>query len=606
MVFAAFAIAVPVVGVSVMDMTAASAATYYVSNSGSDGRPGTSPKMAWRTVSHVNAHSFKPGDFVLFRAGGIWRETLVPSSSGSAGHPITFGSYGAGHQPVISGANLEKWTQGTLYHLPPTVWRAARPAAASLPLYTVTQIATPPTVPPFILNFAANKAVTPLPSSCMGVPVASPASLTSPHQWTWDANYVYVYSTANPASTVEIPTRENAVTVIAKGYLTFSGLDLRGAQGDGMFIGNPDYATSAVPVANNTIPMPNLTLSGDTLELNYGDGWRLQVNAADVSNGAMSRCVLRYNGGSGMVINAHTWTNWTVNHNQAYYNSQVAFDDNDVHAFSAGLHAYSGARDGSNDTGHIATGGAGSVWSDNLSYDNGVGAAPAIQASNNGGEGMGIHMDCVTGQTVTRNTVYGNASNGILGEKNTNSKFIDNVVYGNSTRVNYSSGIGLVASQGTYASGNLVANNTVCGNNDWGIYSGTVPDGTLFYNNTIENNIVIGSAQQSLYAGYGGDNDGTNGHGNVYSHNALGPERVNLAVWVKAGALVTTYSQLDSVYGSPMHNLQSDPLLVNPAGADFHLQPGSPAIGAGVFIPGVSTSNPPNLGALGTISTPSK
>jgi hypothetical protein len=30
---------------------------------------------------------------------------------------------------------------------------------------------------------------------------------------------------------------------------------------------------------------------------------------------------------------------------------------------------------------------------------------------------------------------------------------------------------------------------------------------------------------------------------------------------------------------------------------DFTLQAGSPAIGAGVYIPGVSTANPPNIGA---------
>jgi hypothetical protein len=37
--------------------------------------------------------------------------------------------------------------------------------------------------------------------------------------------------------------------------------------------------------------------------------------------------------------------------------------------------------------------------------------------------------------------------------------------------------------------------------------------------------------------------------------------------------------------------------MTNPGAGDFTLQVGSPAIGAGVYISGVSTANPPNIGA---------
>ena len=43
--------------------------------------------------------------------------------------------------------------------------------------------------------------------------------------------------------------------------------------------------------------------------------------------------------------------------------------------------------------------------------------------------------------------------------------------------------------------------------------------------------------------------------------------------------------------------MQGDPLFTNPSIGDFTLQAGSPAVGAGIYIPGVSTANPPNLGA---------
>ena len=49
--------------------------------------------------------------------------------------------------------------------------------------------------------------------------------------------------------------------------------------------------------------------------------------------------------------------------------------------------------------------------------------------------------------------------------------------------------------------------------------------------------------------------------------------------------------------GLSVPNVEGDPIFTNATGADFTLQPNSPAIGAGVYIRGVSTANPPNLGA---------
>jgi hypothetical protein len=56
-------------------------------------------------------------------------------------------------------------------------------------------------------------------------------------------------------------------------------------------------------------------------------------------------------------------------------------------------------------------------------------------------------------------------------------------------------------------------------------------------------------------------------------------------------------STWQSTTGLDRHTLNSDPLFTNAGAGDFTLKPGSSAIGAGVYIPGVSTSNPPNIGA---------
>jgi hypothetical protein len=89
----------------------ASATTYYVSTTGSDTNPGTQAQP-WKTIAKVNALSFSPGDFILFKRGETWYETLIPPSSGSAGSPITFGAYGSGDLPTIDGTGRDYCVEG--------------------------------------------------------------------------------------------------------------------------------------------------------------------------------------------------------------------------------------------------------------------------------------------------------------------------------------------------------------------------------------------------------------------------------------------------------------------------------------------------------------
>jgi len=80
-----------------------SGVTYYVSPSGSDSNSGTSPAQAWQTVGRANHASLKPGDGVLFQDGATFSDAkLMPWTSGVAGQPITFGSYGSGNPATIT------------------------------------------------------------------------------------------------------------------------------------------------------------------------------------------------------------------------------------------------------------------------------------------------------------------------------------------------------------------------------------------------------------------------------------------------------------------------------------------------------------------------
>jgi len=89
----------------------AEATTYYVSNSGNDNNSGTSASSPWQTINKVNSFKFSPGDNILFNMGNTFYGGIVISKSGTSGSPITFGSYGSGANPIITGFSaVNSWT----------------------------------------------------------------------------------------------------------------------------------------------------------------------------------------------------------------------------------------------------------------------------------------------------------------------------------------------------------------------------------------------------------------------------------------------------------------------------------------------------------------
>lgn len=78
--------------------------TYYVSPTGSDANPGTSPDQPWRTVTRADRAHLFPGDGVLFEGGQTFSdEVLMPGTSGTPAKPVVFGSYGTGVATVSQG-----------------------------------------------------------------------------------------------------------------------------------------------------------------------------------------------------------------------------------------------------------------------------------------------------------------------------------------------------------------------------------------------------------------------------------------------------------------------------------------------------------------------
>ena len=161
------------VGVLVLSLaTAGSATVYYVdATGGNDTNSGTSQAAAWQTVAKVNTVSFAAGDQILFRRGGVWRESLVVPSSGAAGNPIQFDAYGVGAAPVLTGyldLAAASWTVDS-----GNVWKASVTASG--------------------MNFV-------LLGSIWGKKQSAKANVLNDRDWYFASNVLYVYATANPAT----------------------------------------------------------------------------------------------------------------------------------------------------------------------------------------------------------------------------------------------------------------------------------------------------------------------------------------------------------------------------------------------------------------------
>jgi hypothetical protein len=117
------------------------------------------------------------------------------------------------------------------------------------------------------------------------------------------------------------------------------------------------------------------------------------------------------------------------------------------------------------------------------------------------------------------------------------------------------------------------------------------------YGNVIKNNIFV-TTSTGVYNYYGYRNGSSTGFMEALDYNLYyytggaasfgygyrGTSSYSLTTW-------RTFSGMDA------HSVEGSPLFTNAGAGDFTLQAGSPAIGAGVYIPGVSTTNSPNIGA---------
>jgi parallel beta-helix repeat protein len=629
-------------------ISSVSANTYYVDQvNGKDSNTGTSPSLAWKTISKVNSAALNPGDNVLFKAGQIWREQLNIQKSGTSTSPVIAGSFGDGSKPVISGSNL--LTGFAQYS--GSIWRLS---LASKPQQV-------------FFNNIRGKLKT------------SVSSVTSARDWYYDASgkYIYIYSSSNPSSAyttpgIEASVRSYGVYVNAK-YVTVKDIKIEKTSREGLIMS----ANTEGVVADNIefIQWTNLescvngavTMTGkNNIVQNCTMGRSTGDDLADQN----------WAGFMGVAING---SGMQVLNNKIYHNSTENENTNGAYAFGINIISAGGKTNiGGNYIYHVASsaiymgvntksgdeiriyeniieypgqagisayktrasdgiGGKGYVYKNNVSFANRL----AGEVGSNGNEASGIHFnDGVKSGTsaanpyikwycyenishhhggpkmpnvpdacgismdynannveVYRNLLYSNYGKGLEMWNASNCVVAYNIIYGNDAGITNSAASGGVEN----AMNNKIYNNTLYKNYNGPAYGPNLNTEIWFglnaKNLTIKNNILYGSPDGSVYLFLP-----TNSTGHIVDNNLVYTTRSFIA---KDGSYGDqTLAKWQANRGWDKNSIQADPQFTNADAGDFSLKSTSPAINKGVSVSlttdffGNALSGTPDLGAV--------
>jgi parallel beta-helix repeat protein len=407
---------------------------YFVDASyGDDANDGLSQSTAWKSLARVNAWSFLPGDQILLRAGEVWREELILSSSGTLDNPIVLGTYGEGAKPIISaGALLDgpnSWEPGLADTerpggaTPVNVWYAEVENTANVLLF----------------------------GRSLGTRVAALSDLVAAGEWYAGEDVVYVYATVDPdlapaGSTIEVSQRDYAIVnqqsniVIQSIQVELANLSAnlfnwtdRGNQQnihvrdvdslysaqDGIFFGN---ASAVGHTSDVTVENCQVSYSGSS-GINIQTGCdRVIVKENFVEFATLSN--VEYQAG------IHVWGNTTSNANLQIINNEVSHCRLSTKPWASGNGIH---------VDEVAPGGTVLIDGNTIHDNDGIGifiehSANVIARSNmlqnNGEDGILVFREC-TGVRLLYNTCVGNKYGAsVVGDGGT-CEMIGNIVYGN-------------------------------------------------------------------------------------------------------------------------------------------------------------------------------
>lgn len=406
----------------------------------------------------------------------------------------------------------------------------------------------------------------------------------------WDSGNTRIYvrsiEDATPVGhVVEAGARTYVLSLSGKQNITIKSLELRGGNTYGL------YATGNVS---------NLLVDDTLFDYTYTHCYNLNETSATLTNVVVQNSAARYCGASGFESVAYHQSGFIFTNNLSEYNSLVPLLTGNFQ-FTGGFVSFCKSDTNVDSIGPLYTG--------NISRFNGF----VYVSGSYFMRGVGFWSDTCNGTIIDHNSTQGNRGPAVELEKNSGSRVsyhisngdnLHGILYGSTT--NGFGAIYIRAGETLNSSNILVANNTIynAGYAGISVISATVPtDLSNVSTTTVENNIVIGATFANLFAGLGGNNDTIHGIGNIYRNNAFGVASATLAYWTGTGS-ISTYAGLDTAYGLAMGNIETDPLLNDPAAGDFMIPTNSPAYQTGIFIFNVSTSSTPNIGAADSLPAP--
>ncbi|MFO7445619.1 MAG: right-handed parallel beta-helix repeat-containing protein [Ignavibacteriaceae bacterium] len=622
------------------------ATTYYVDfENGNDSFRGTSESEAWRTISKVNSQTFQAGNVVLLKRGGKWREQLNIKNSGSAGSPVTVGSYGSGDKPVISGADL---LTGFELHSG-NVWKKSS--------------ASPRQV--FFSNIRGKQKL-------------SIGDLTEERDWYFNSGILYVRSASDPASafSIEAAVRQNAINVNAKNIIiqdiqvekTFNETVIVSSNSENVIIDNLDFIqwTNEITALRGGIKMTgkNCILKNSTFGRNTGKDIEDQnwagytavvaggINPEVVNNKVYHTSLEnedpngKYAYGirilsAGGIIKVHGNTVYHTGSNGIFADTKTKAGD-EIHIYNntvsyagqAGISLYK-------TRGSDGIGGTGYVYKNNVSYSNRLGG----ELGGGGNRAAGIHFNdgvqsgvslsqpymkwyCyenvvyssqslnernspdsdgiavdynANGVEVYKNLVYDCDGKGIYIWNADNCKIYYNIVYGNDCGITVTA----LGKNGETTDNNDIFNNVFYKNYN-GDGRGKNYDTEIYFgqngrNNKFVNNILYASSKGHAYL-----YNTTNTSGCFVDYNLVYSEGgLNAPVGLDSDKGSQTFTRWRSNHTNwDKNSINADPLFKSPESFDFRLKPGSPAINRGItmgllsdFI-GLPVIGAPDLGAF--------
>ena len=525
----------------------AHAATYYVDNSCANNGNGTAPTCAASSGgagpfnSIANAQSAvtgnQSGNSLLLKAGDTFREQYVIPAYGTSGNPFTIGAYGTGTAPIINGANLV------------TSWSATNTGSYYAPEPSTSALG--------VGSLQVFEDGTRLTQETAGV------SSLAPGQWYLDTSNgqisVYTITGDNPSGhKMEVSVRQDCIeNGEYADYVAVQNLTAQNAAWVGVTLNNYWQAIHYI------------SITGVTAENNYGNGINVYGSPGSghpISNVAISGNTTSGNGGAGIDVwtDGNTISNVSITGNIGHddvWNPSAAPNspNGEIHVYGPTL--------------------SGLTVEDNLAYNAGS-ALPDFKAYPNLRDiGSGIYIDTVPGNAVIAyNQVYNNNDDGIALEDTQGA-----ALYGN---VSYNNGVAGFTNF-RLSSSNLWYNNTAYGNKiGFQVWGGMTPTAAGMVNNQFKNNIAYNNTVNALQATGGGENDGTDGYGNIYIYNDFGQQASGFIQW-GSGVYYSTYSSWEAATGNCgstgcSHSVETNPVFVNTSTNNFALASSSPTIDAGL------------------------